>query len=136
MLSFKPEAFQVSPQCLQTKDALYILPGGVHVWGYVPLVPSPPLHFFFTPPFPNPYLMIPLLQSKATNSDVQNMYELMYQNITVILMNFVHFFLYILTLHHVYINFTYNCHKLFCCVVVAFCVFVILLEFLIYYGCF
>jgi hypothetical protein len=78
MFSFKPEAFQVSPQCLQTTDALYILPGGVHVWGYVPLLPGPPLHFFFTSPFPNPYIMIPLLQSKATNSDVQNMYELMY----------------------------------------------------------
>jgi hypothetical protein len=53
-------------------------------------------------------------------------------------MNFVLFFLYLLTLHHVYINSTctYNCHKLFWCVVVAFCVSVVLLEFLIYYGCF
>jgi len=51
MLSFKVEARQGSLQCLQPKGALYILLGGVHVWGYVPLTPSQPLHFFKHIPF-------------------------------------------------------------------------------------
>jgi hypothetical protein len=68
----KPKAFQVSSPCLQPKGALYILLGGVHVWGYVPLMPSPSLHCS-PPPLPNPCIMILLLQSKEPNSDAQNM---------------------------------------------------------------
>ena len=31
---------------------------------------------------------------------------------------------------------TYNCHKLFCCFVIAFCTVVMPVVFLMYYGCF
>jgi len=32
--------------------------------------------------------------------------------------------------------YTYNCHKLFCCIVIAFCAFVKSVVFLMYYGCY